>query len=62
VATPVAYLLMHRWLEGYVTRVSITPLPFVVAMLSLGMVTGMLIVIQTVKAALANPVTGLREE
>jgi len=62
VATPVAYLLMHRWLEGYVTRVSITPLPFVVAILSLSVVTGILIVIQTAKAALANPVTGLREE
>ena len=62
VAMPVAYLLMHRWLEGYVTRVSITPLPFVVAILSLGAVTGILIVIQTVRAALANPVTGLREE
>lgn len=62
VATPVAYLLMHRWLEGYVTRVSITPLPFVVAILSLGAVTGILIVIQTVRAALANPVTGLRED
>jgi len=59
---PAAYLLMHRWLEGYVTRVSITPLPFVVAILSLGAVTGILIVIQTVRAALANPVTGLRED
>jgi len=62
VATPVAYLMMQRWLEGYVTRISITPWPFVAAMLSLGMVTGILIVVQTIKAALANPVTSLKME
>jgi len=33
-----------------------------VAILSLGSVTGILIVMQTVRAALANPVTGLRED
>jgi ABC-type antimicrobial peptide transport system permease subunit len=62
VATPLAYLLMQRWLEGYVTRISITPWPFVMAILSLGFVTGFLIVVQTVKAALSNPVNSLRSE
>jgi ABC-type antimicrobial peptide transport system permease subunit len=62
VATPLAYLLMQRWLDGYVTRISITPWPFVWALLSLGFVTGLLIVIQTVRAALVNPVRSLRSE
>jgi ABC-type antimicrobial peptide transport system permease subunit len=62
VATPLAYLLMQRWLENYVTRISITPWPFVAAMLSLAMVMTILIVIQTMRAALMNPVKSLKVE
>ena len=62
VATPPAYLLMRYWLEGYATRITITPWPFVVAILSLGMVMMILITLQTMKAALANPVSSLKTE
>lgn len=62
VATPLAFLLMRRWLEGYATRITITPWPFVVAILSLCIVMGILIILQTAKAALANPVKSLKSE
>lgn len=62
VAAPPAYLLMRHWLEGYATRIAITPWPFITAMLSLGMAMMVLIVLQTMKAALANPVDGLKTE
>jgi putative ABC transport system permease protein len=61
-AAPPAYLLMQHWLEGYVTRISITPWPFVAAIFGLGMVMVILIIFQTMKAALANPVRSLKME
>jgi hypothetical protein len=62
VATPLAYWLMHRWLENYATRISMTPWPFVAAILSLAVVMVTLIVAQTMRAALANPVKSLKVE
>ncbi|MBS1659760.1 MAG: ABC transporter permease, partial [Bacteroidetes bacterium] len=62
VASPLAYWMMQRWLEGYATRITITAAPFVIAILGLGLVMGILIVLQTVKAALANPVKSLKTE
>ncbi len=62
VAIPVASLVMNKWLDNYAYRISISPLPFVIAVLVLAMVTLVLICLQTVKAALANPVNSLRTE
>lgn len=62
VAAPVAYWIMQRWLEGYATRITITLWPFVGALLGLGLVMGILVVLQTVRAALANPVKSLKAE
>lgn len=62
VAAPAAYLLMRHWLEGYATRITITPWPFITALLSLGTVMVVLITLQTMRAALANPVDSLKTE
>jgi len=62
VACPVAYLIMHNWLNGYVYRISLTGQPFLIALAALASATAILIVLQTIKAALANPVKGLRTE
>ena len=61
-ACPLAYLLMHHWLGNYAYRISITPLPFVGAVLALGIITALLIVLQTLRTARANPVKSLRAE
>ncbi|MDB5001617.1 MAG: hypothetical protein JWR76_2694 [Mucilaginibacter sp.] len=62
VACPLAYVLMQHWLSDYAYKISLTPVPFVIAVISLTIVTAILIGIQTIKAALANPVESLRAE
>jgi ABC-type antimicrobial peptide transport system permease subunit len=62
VAIPVANLLMNKWLDNYAYRISISPQPFVMAVIVLAVVTLLLICLQTIKAALANPVKSLRTE
>ena len=62
IACPVAYLVMKKWLSDYVYRIDITPAPFIVAISFLGILTAVLIIIQTIKTALANPMNSLRTE
>lgn len=62
VASPLAYWIMHRWLNDYVTRITITVWPFVVAIGCLAIVMIGLILVQTIPAAKANPVKALRSE
>jgi putative ABC transport system permease protein len=62
VACPVAYVIMHTWLQAYAYRINITAQPFVLCVLLLGFITAILIGIQTIKAALSNPVESLRTE
>jgi putative ABC transport system permease protein len=62
VACPLAYYLMQHWLDNYAYKINLTPVPFILAVLGLTIVTAVLIGIQTVKAALANPVKSLRSE
>ena len=62
VACPVAYAIMKRWLDDYVYRIDITPSPFVLTILMLAVITAVLIVMQTIKAALGNPVKSLKSE
>ncbi len=62
VACPIAFFIMQKWLSDYVYRITITANPFLIAIVLLTFVTALLIAIQTVKAALANPVKSLRSE
>jgi putative ABC transport system permease protein len=62
IASAPAYWLMHRWLNDYATRITITPWPFIGAIGCLGGVMALLIVSQTIRAALANPVKSLKVE
>jgi putative ABC transport system permease protein len=61
-ATPVARWVMQHWLDDYATRITITPWPFILAIFSLGVVMVVLIVGQTMRAALANPIKSLKTE
>jgi ABC-type antimicrobial peptide transport system permease subunit len=62
IACPVAYILMKKWLDDYVYRVDITLTPFVLTMIMLAVLTSVLIVLQTIQAALKNPVKSLKTE
>ena len=62
VACPLSYLIMSKWLNGYAYKVTITPIPFILTIALLTLITALLICIQTIKAALANPIKSLRTE
>jgi ABC-type antimicrobial peptide transport system permease subunit len=62
VACPLAYMIMYNWLQGYAYRINITAMPFIIAIVLLGFITALLICLQTIKAAFANPVKSLRTE
>lgn len=62
VACPVAYYIMQQWLNGYVYRIGITAHPFIITIASLMLITLVLVVAQTIKTALMNPVKSLRTE
>ena len=59
---PIAWGLMSRWLNGFAYRVSITPVIFIVAALSMVVITLITVSFQSIKAAIANPVNNLRNE
>ncbi len=62
IACPLAYMIMHNWLQGYAYRIDVTATPFIISIICLGLITALLICIQTIKAAVANPVKSLRTE
>ena len=62
IASPIAFLLMNSWLQGYDYKISIKWWVFVVAG-AIALVIALLTVsTQAVKAAVANPVKSLRSE
>ena len=62
VACPLAYFIMQGWLNDYAYRITISAQPFIVATAVLAVITGVLICVQTLRAANANPVKSLRTE
>jgi putative ABC transport system permease protein len=62
ISCPLGYWLMSKWLESYAYKVSLNAVPFGVAILALLVATTLLIVLQTMRAALTNPVKSLRTE
>ena len=62
VACPLAYWMMNKWLQEYAYRIDITTTPFIISIVCLGLLTTVLICLQTIKAAIANPVKSLRTE
>lgn len=62
IACPLAYLLMDHWLSSYAYRITISLNPFLMGILLIGGVTVLLILFQTLKAAIANPIKSLKTE
>jgi ABC-type antimicrobial peptide transport system permease subunit len=62
VAFPVAWWLMHNWLQNYKYRIEISWWIFLAAGISAILIALITISFQSVKAALANPVKSLRTE
>lgn len=62
IATPVAWYLMHQWLQDFVYRISISWWFFVIAGIASLLIALLTVSFQAIKAALSNPVKNLRTE
>jgi len=62
IATPVAWVAMNKWLQNYVYRINISWWVFVVAGVGAMVITLLTVSVQSIKAAIANPVKSLRTE
>jgi hypothetical protein len=62
IAFPLSWWLMNRWLENFAYHISVSPVLFLLAGLSVLLITLVTIGYQAVRAAIANPVKSLRAE
>ena len=62
IAWPVAYIAMHRWLQGFAYRTRLDLAFFILATLAALIVSLVTIMFQTVKASFTNPVNSLKYE
>ena len=62
VASPIAWYVMHKWLQDFAYRVNISWWVFAVAGLSVLIITLVTVGFQAIKAAVSNPVKSLRSE
>jgi len=62
IATPIAYYLMHSWLQNYQYRTELSWWIFAAAGTGALVITMLTVSFQSIKAALANPVKSLRTE
>jgi len=61
-AAPVSWWAMHKWLEGYTYRITISIWVFVGAAVMTVLIAILTVSFQAIKAALTNPVKSLRGE
>lgn len=62
IAFPVAYIVINKWLSGYEYRISISAMPFLVAITLSVLIAVLTVSIQSIKVAKANPVDALKYE
>ncbi len=62
IAVPISWFFANKWLQGFVYRVSISPMIFVFSLLGLLLVTLLTVSYEIWKSARANPVSALRTE
>lgn len=61
-ASPIAWWIMHRWLDGFAYRIDIAWWMFAAAGLAAVVIALLTVSFQAIKAAVANPVESLRDE
>jgi putative ABC transport system permease protein len=62
IATPIAAWAMHRWLENFAYRTTVTPWLFAAAAGIILLAAALTTLFQSLKAAVANPIDALRSE
>ena len=61
-AVPVAYYVMHNWLQGFACQIGYWCQYFVIAILSSFAIAACTIAYEVIKAGVAKPVNGLQSE
>jgi putative ABC transport system permease protein len=62
IASPVAWVAMHKWIQSYSYRIGIEWWVFALAGIAVGVIALLTVSFQAIKAAMANPVKSLRTE
>ena len=62
IASPLAWLAMHKWLQGFAYRIDISLWVFIIAGLIALLIALLTVSFQTIRAAMANPVNSLKTE
>ena len=62
IATPLAWYVMHGWLQKYEYRIDVSPMIFIGAAVIAVIIALTTISFQIIKAAVANPIRSLRME
>lgn len=62
IAGPIAWYLLRNWLENYAYHIELSPWFFGLSLMGIAFATALLIGLQSVKTALANPIKALRSE
>ena len=62
IAWPLAYYLMHRWLQKFAYRAAVSPWPFILTSLLVFVFALLTVSYQTIKAATTDPVKSLKYE
>jgi putative ABC transport system permease protein len=62
IALPIAYFILHRWLESFAYRTGISVVTFVISAVIVFVIGYSTIAYQSIKAALLNPVDAIRTE
>lgn len=62
IASPIAWLLMNKWLQDFAYRISISAWIFITAGVFAIIIAVISVSVQAIKAAIANPVKSLRTE
>ena len=61
-ACPIAWYLSRRWLNEYAYRIELTPMPFILSMLALCLLTSILITLISYRQSLVSPARSLQSE
>ena len=62
IAWPVAWFAMSRWLEGFATRIELTPLPFAIAGIAALLIAWLTVAGHAARVAARRPIHALRYE
>ncbi len=62
IASPVTYIIGHKWLQNFSQKITIGPLPFILALIVLAVLVFTTVFFKERQSAMANPIDNLRQE